>query len=240
MSGVLPVDKPVGPTSMEVVARVRRLAGGVRTGHAGTLDPLASGVLILLLGPATRGAGRLMDTPKRYDTTIDLSSFTDTDDLEGAPKAVEVAAPPAAHVVAGALVRFTGSVRQRPPAYSAVKLGGRRAYALARRGAAPELAERRVRVHRIDLIEYRWPLLRIDLWCDKGFYVRSLARDLGVALGTGGHCRVIRRTAVGPFTVEGAVAFDSLIEPLKAVDLIPLPAALARLDAGSGGPIPFT
>jgi tRNA pseudouridine55 synthase len=167
-----------------------------------------------------------MATAKRYRTVIDLSAFTSTDDCEGEREEVAVATPPAIGAIRDALVRFTGRQRQRPPAFSAVKVGGRRAYALARRGKTPEIAEREVVVHGIELVEYAWPLLAIDVHCTKGFYVRSLARDLGRALGTGGHCRSIRRTAVGPFTIAMAVAVDRVPDPLGAEDLISAERAL--------------
>jgi tRNA pseudouridine55 synthase len=231
LCGLLVVDKPAGPTSMAVVAEVRRRASGARTGHAGTLDPLATGVLVLAVGAATKSLGAFMATDKTYRTTIDLSAFTETDDAEGAPLHVEVARAPAEAEVRGALARFTGEFLQRPPDYSAVKVGGRRAYRLARRGERVEHAPRPVTVHRIDLLEYSWPILEIELSCAHGFYVRGLARDLGEALATGGFCRSIRRTAVGPFTLDRARPLDQVPDPLEASDLLPLDEALARIAA---------
>ena len=228
-SGILVLDKPLGLTSMTAVAAVRRRAGGVRTGHAGTLDPLATGVLVLALGRATRSIERLMATEKRYRTEIDLTAFTTTDDREGERTEVAAAAPPDEAAVRAALARFTGTIQQRPPAFSAMKVGGRRAYAAARKGTPMELAPRPVRVDAIEPVAYRWPLVTLDIRCGKGFYVRSLARDLGVALGTGGHCASIRRTAVGPFTLDEARPLDALPQRLAAADLLPLEAALARL-----------
>ena len=204
-------------TSMQAVALVRRRAGGARTGHAGTLDPLATGVLVIALGKCTRQIESLMATDKRYETAIDLSAFTTTDDVEGPRTEVVPGAPGAApapppreqvaHILAE---RFTGTVMQRPPAFSAMKVGGRRAYALARKGHAPELAPRPVRIDAIDVLGYEWPRLCLDIRCGKGTYVRSIARELGEALGTGGHCASIRRTAVGTFTIDGAVTVDAL------------------------------
>ena len=228
-SGILVLDKPLGLTSMTAVAAVRRRAGGVRTGHAGTLDPLATGVLVLALGRATRSIERLMATEKRYRTEIDLTAFTTTDDREGERTEVAVAAPPDEAAVRAALARFMGTIQQRPPAFSAMKVGGRRAYAAARKGTPMELAPRPVRVDAIEPVAYRWPLVTLDIRCGKGFYVRSLARDLGVALGTGGHCASIRRTAVGPFTLDEARPLDALPQRLATGDLLPLEAALARL-----------
>jgi tRNA pseudouridine55 synthase len=231
-SGILVLDKPLGLTSMTAVAAVRRRAGGVRTGHAGTLDPLATGVLVMALGKATRSIERLMATDKRYLTEIDLSAFTATDDREGERTEIMVDRPPDEATVRAALEPFIGTIAQRPPAFSAMKVGGRRAYAAARRGTPIELAPRPVRVDSIELVSYRWPLVTLDIRCGKGFYVRSLARDLGQALGTGGHCASIRRTAVGPFVIAEARPLDSLPPRLEPSDLLPLADALARL----GGP----
>lgn len=225
--GILIVDKPLGMSSFGVVARVRRRAGGVRTGHAGTLDPLATGVLVLALGKATKSIDRLMATDKRYRTIIDLSAFTSTDDREGERTEVAVAAPPSNDEVASAVARFVGTIQQRPPAFSAMKVGGRRAYALARDGAPPELPPRPVRVDAIEVLRYAWPELEIDIRCGKGTYIRSLARDIGVALGTGGHCATLRRTAVGPFTEEMSVPLDRLPERIDSDDLVPVERALA-------------
>ncbi|MFM8698268.1 MAG: tRNA pseudouridine(55) synthase TruB, partial [Phycisphaerales bacterium] len=217
LHGILALDKPLGFSSMKAVAIVRRRAGGARTGHAGTLDPLATGVLVLALGKCTKEIDRLMATEKRYLTTIDLTAFTTTDDTEGERTEVPLGAPGArasaparAEVEALLAERFTGTVMQRPPAFSAMKVGGRRAYALARKGAAPELAPRPVRIDAIDVLDYAWPRLTLDIRCGKGTYVRSIARELGEALGTGGHCASIRRTAVGAWTASRAVTVDAL------------------------------
>ncbi|MHC4302920.1 MAG: tRNA pseudouridine(55) synthase TruB [Planctomycetota bacterium] len=231
IDGVLVVDKPAGFTSMDAVALVRGKAGGVKTGHAGTLDPLATGVLVVALGAATRKLARFMATDKRYRTVVDLSAFTSTDDLEGSREEVEVAAVPSEQDVRAAISGFVGEIVQRPPTHSAVKVGGRRAYALSRRGREPDLPPRTVIVHGIDLVRYAWPLVEIDLRCGKGFYVRSLARDLGRALGTGGHCHSLRRTAVGPFTESESVRLDDVPEPLDQSHLISVDEALARLEA---------
>ena len=217
LAGIFALDKPIGMTSMQAVALVRRRAGGARTGHAGTLDPLATGVLVIAIGTCTRQIESLMATDKRYETVIDLSAFTTTDDIEGPRTEVvpgtpgAASAPPSREHVAHVLAeRFTGTVMQRPPAFSAMKVGGHRAYALARKGAAPELAPRPVRIETIDVLDYAWPRLTLDIRCGKGTYVRSIARELGEALGTGGHCASIRRTAVGAWTASRAVTVDAL------------------------------
>mgnify|MGYP006297359199 CR=1 FL=1 len=222
MTGLLVIDKPAGLTSMRVVEIVRRRAGGTKTGHAGTLDPLATGVLVLALGRATKMIDRIMTTEKRYTTEIDLSAFTSTDDLEGPREEIAVQTPPDAHAIRQALEQFVGEFDQRPPDFSAVKVAGRRAYKHARAGETLELPSRRVTIHDITLKQYDWPIVTLDVHCAKGVYIRSLARDLGAALGVGGHCRSIRRTAVGPFTLDEAWPLDDVPEPLSESDLLPV------------------
>ena len=176
---MLIVDKPVGMTSMDVVAVVRGRAGDARTGHAGTLDPLADGVLVLALGRATKSLDRFMATTKRYRTVIDLSAFTSTDDLEGDRLEVEVEVadePPDETSVRSVLETFRGRIMQRPPQRSAVKIGGRRAYAMARRGETVALEPRPVDVYELELVRYAWPLLEIAVCCGKGTYVRPACR----------------------------------------------------------------
>lgn len=224
LSGLLILDKPIGWSSMRAVAHVRRRAGGVRTGHAGTLDPLATGVLVLALGAATKLIERLMATEKRYRTAIDLSAFTTTDDREGERTEVAVSDPPSRDRIDAALAAFTGTILQRPPAFSAMKVGGRRAYKLARRGDVVELAPRPVVVHSIAIAGYAFPLLELDIHCGKGTYIRSIARDLGGKLGTGGHCAAIRRTAVGPWDESMARTVESLPETIGQEHLSPLSA----------------
>lgn len=233
LDGVLVVDKPLGMTSFGVVARVRRRAGGLRTGHAGTLDPLATGVLVLALGKATKSIERLMGTDKRYRTIVDLSAFTTTDDREGERNEVAVEHPPSADSVASAVARFVGTIQQRPPAFSAMKVGGRRAYALARSGSPQELPARPVVIRELTVLRYEWPELELDIRCGKGTYIRSLARDIGEALGTGGHCASLRRTAVGPFDESMAVTPDALPDELTADRLIPVGTAMAMIEAAN-------
>lgn len=214
---------------MKAVAEVRRRAGGARTGHAGTLDPLATGVLVIAIGAATRSIERLMDTEKGYRTTVDLSAFTTTDDREGAREEVPVGRAPSRDDVDAALRRFIGPIQQRPPNFSAMKIAGRRAYRLARAGREVELAPRPVMVHDLRCLRYEWPEVELEIRSGKGFYVRSLARDLGRALGTGGHCATLRRTAVGPFEESMARRVDELPARLDQHDLIALDAALAMI-----------
>ncbi|MEM9251956.1 MAG: tRNA pseudouridine(55) synthase TruB [Planctomycetota bacterium] len=237
--GVLVIDKPVGVTSADVVRAVRFGAGDCKTGHAGTLDPLASGVLVCCLGVATKLSERLMAGVKVYETEVDLSAFTTTDDREGERTDVEIpeADRPGTQRVRAALHRFIGVTEQVPPAYSAAHVGGRRAYALARRGEAVELEPRRVRIDAIDLVSFAWPIARLVVTCGKGVYIRSLARDLGEALGTGGHLASLRRTRVGPFTVDTARPLSSIDrDTLGDDDLMPIAEVEAMLaDPRVGG-----
>lgn len=215
LQGILVVDKPHGMTSMRAVERVRRLLGGAKAGHAGTLDPLATGVLVVAIGRATKEIPRLMGLEKCYETDIDLSATTDTLDAEGARVPVDPSiTPPTRERVEQALRAFHGTIRQAPPAFSAVKIAGRRAYDLARKGEAVEPAEREVTVHEITLLDYSWPVVRLRIRCAKGFYVRSLARDLARSLGVLGHCLAIRRTAVGPYEVSAAMRLTDAPQPL--------------------------
>lgn len=229
LCGILILDKPTGISSMRAVADVRRRAGGAKTGHAGTLDPLAQGVLVLAIGRATKSLDRFMQTSKRYQTTIDLSAFTSTDDCEGAVEPVRVTTPPSREAIEEAVGHFRGQIMQSPPAFSAVKVGGRRAYQLARRDQPVDLPAREVTVYDLHVTNYDWPIVAITIHCGKGFYVRRLARDLGTALGTGGHCTSIRRTAVGPFDASQARSLDALPQRLAQTDLIALDDALAIL-----------
>jgi len=229
LHGFLAIDKPAGPSSMRAVAVVRRRAGGTKTGHGGTLDPRATGVLVMGLGRGTKLLERVVATDKRYETEIDLSITTASDDLESPPETIEIESPPTRSDVESALSTFLGETLQRPPIFSAVKVGGRRSYDLARKDIPVQPAPRAVRVDEIRLLEWDWPVARVEVACGKGFYVRALARDLGTALGTGGCCRSIRRTAVGPFTIADALHLDDVPEPLRQRDLLDIEQTLALL-----------
>ncbi len=209
---------------MTVVRKVRRAAGGVKTGHAGTLDPLATGVVICCLGKATRCVPLLMDHTKVYLAEIDLSAFTATDDREGAPEPVEVAEPPTPEQLRAALDAQLGWRMQHPPAFSAVHVQGKRAYKLARQGKAVTPPPRPVRIDAIELLQYVWPIAQVRITCGKGTYIRSIARDLGTALHTGGHLASLRREAVGEYTLAQAVTAERLLEPIGAADLLPMPS----------------
>lgn len=235
MDGVLIVAKPVGPTSHDVVGLVRRLSGTKRVGHGGTLDPFASGVLPVFLGRATRLVEYHLADRKRYRATVCFGASSTTDDLEGALTPAAGPAPTRTAVEA-AIGRLIGDIEQRPPAYSAIKVAGRRAYALARAGQAVELEPRRVTIHSIDLVEWddstpAEPVAILDVECSAGTYVRSLARDLGVAVASAAYLGALTRTSSGPFTIDDAVSLDAVRAAAEAG-----PAALARLvrpvDAG--------
>ncbi|HEX8524147.1 MAG TPA: tRNA pseudouridine(55) synthase TruB [Tepidisphaeraceae bacterium] len=210
--GVLNVDKPAGLTSARVVSKVKRLLPkGVKIGHAGTLDPFATGVLLLLVGKATRHCEQLMGQPKAYDATIKFGATTATDDLEAEEVPWPGAQPVTLEAIEQALERFVGAIQQRPPVFSALKVGGRRGYDLARQGDAVELAARTVQVYEIEVMEFTWPLLRLRIACGRGTYIRSIARDLGEALNVGGHLTALRRTRIGQFHVEQSVTLEKLL-----------------------------
>jgi tRNA pseudouridine55 synthase len=206
-SGILLVDKPVGPTSFDIVAATRRRTGA-RTGHAGTLDPFASGLLLLLSGAATRLQGRFVGLDKRYVTEIDLTTRTSTGDPEG--EVVQEHDPPAGDELAERLAALRGVVELPIPAASAVKIGGERAYKLHRRGIAVEMPVRRMTVRDLSLDAYDDGVARLDLLVSSGTYVRAIAETLG------GHCRTLRRTEIGPFSIDEADA-ERIIPPEEAL-----------------------
>ena len=209
VNGVLLLDKPVGVTSNRALQIARRLLGAQKAGHTGTLDPLASGLLPVMLGEATKFSADLLDADKSYRATVRLGVTTTTGDAEG--EVVEhrpVALEPGA--VAAALAQFTGPIEQVPPMHSALKRDGRPLYELARAGVEVERAPRRVRIHGLRLVGQSGDTLVVDVDCSKGTYVRVLAEDIGKALGCGAHLAALRRTAVGPLTLEGAVELAAL------------------------------
>jgi tRNA pseudouridine55 synthase len=214
MFGLLNITKALGMTSHDVVARVRRLAGReVKVGHAGTLDPFATGVLVVCLGPATRLADYVKNSPKRYRTTITLGATSSTDDIEGEIIECERADIPALSEVRAACDALIGGILQTPPAHSAVHVDGQRAYKLARKGQDVQIAPRPVRIDAIDLLNYEYPSLELDIQCGRGTYIRAIARDIGDTLGLGGYCRTLERTAVGAFSIDNAKAIEDLQLP---------------------------
>ncbi|MBK5306642.1 MAG: tRNA pseudouridine(55) synthase TruB [Frankiaceae bacterium] len=224
--GLLVVDKPSGWTSHDVVGRVRTLAGTRKVGHAGTLDPMATGVLVLGIGRATRLLGHLALTDKDYDATIRLGVTTVTDDAEG--EVVEVRDASGVGDVAPAMAALTGAIEQVPSAVSAVKVDGVRAYARVRAGEDVELAARTVTVSRFELLERRGDELDVRVVCTSGTYVRALARDLGRLLGVGAHLTALRRTRVGPFALDRARTLEQLaLLPGPELAVVPLDVAVA-------------
>jgi tRNA pseudouridine55 synthase len=215
LSGVAVVDKPRGLTSHTVVAQARRLFGRKDIGHAGTLDPMATGVLLVLVGQATKLSGYLTADSKRYAAEICFGRATDTLDAEGqtTEEAQLTAGQLSLTAVTAALAEELARSEQTPPAVSAIKVNGERAYALARKGSAPKLPPRPVRVMELKLVELVPPVLRCELFVSKGYYVRSLARDLGERLGAPAHLSGLRRLASGPFTLEQAAAWPALTPP---------------------------
>lgn len=230
--GILVINKAAGWTSFDVVARARRLTGQRRTGHAGTLDPAATGVLPVCLGQATRVVEYLGAQGKEYRATIHFGIETDTYDQEGAivaehplPEEMDQAA------IAAALPRFTGTVMQVPPMYSALKHNGQRLYDLARAGQEVERPPRPVRIDRLTILAWQPPLLDLEIACGKGTYIRSLAHDLGRVFGCGASLEALQRTRVGPFTLQESITLDDLARDGWAAHLMPADAALAHLRA---------
>ena len=229
ISGWLILDKPYGMTSTQAVGKVRWLFTAKKAGHAGTLDPLATGILPIALGEATKTVPVMQDGEKTYAFTIAWGAATSTDDLEGAIVATSDHRPTEADVV-GLLPQFTGTILQRPPDFSAIKIDGERAYDLARAGESVALAPRPVTISGLQLRRHSSESSDFSMTCEKGTYVRSLARDLAEALGTRGHVTALRRTAVGPFTEARSVALDTL-EASDSIDsfLLGLDIGLAHL-----------
>jgi tRNA pseudouridine55 synthase len=230
--GALIIDKPAGPTSHDIVAAVRRIVGG-KVGHTGTLDPLATGVLPLLVGRATRLAQFLTDAHKVYEAGIRFGWSTDTGDADGRPLGPQVEVLPSADSLAAALERFRGSFDQRPPVYSAKHVGGRRSYDLARADRALELEPVTVTVHTLDLIRLEGGVAIVRLACSTGFYVRSLAHDMGDVLGCGAHLVSLRRLVSGRFTIDQAIGLDRALtdRDCARAAVVPMAEILPELPA---------
>lgn len=209
-NGVLPIDKPSGWTSFDVVAVARRTIGAKRVGHGGTLDPLATGLLPLLVGTATKFADTLHTAPKVYAALVTFGHETTTDDREGAATRSADVPELSLDAVDRALAPFRGEIAQVPPAFAAVKFDGRRAYSRARGGETFTLAARTVTIERLAIASWEPPVLRLLVVCSTGTYVRSLARDIGAALGSAAHLGGLRRLAVGGLTVDDAITVDTL------------------------------
>ncbi len=235
IDGWLVIDKPRGMTSTHVVNVVKRLTNARKAGHGGTLDPLATGILPVALGEATKTVAYVMDAPKRYRFTMRFGEARDTDDAEGRVVATSERRPSDEAILA-ALPDFLGTIMQRPPVFAAVKVGGERAYDLARRGEAVELDPRPVRIDAFELVERPSPDTAVfEVVCGRGAYVRALARDLGETLGCYAHVAELRRLAVGPFELEHAVSLSALEQIVRDDTLpqvlTPVATALAGIPA---------
>ncbi|MBI4134283.1 MAG: tRNA pseudouridine(55) synthase TruB [Candidatus Terrybacteria bacterium] len=231
MNGVLLVNKPPGPTSHDVVRRIRALVNGARVGHAGTLDPNAQGLLIILIGDATKRQSEFMTGEKEYVAAIHLGAISSTDDAEGKITAMSNTKIPITNDVRRVLRRFVGETEQIPPAYSAVKVGGMKAYEAARRGKPIVLKPRRVMIREIELLGYRYPSLKIRVACAAGTYIRALARDVGEKLGCGAYLQALTRTRSGIFRLDDAVPLETLTETAWRTHLLPstaIPSTLNR------------
>jgi tRNA pseudouridine55 synthase len=232
MDGITNLNKPLGMTSAKAVGHVKHLLGRPKCGHAGTLDPLADGVLVVCLGRATKLVELVMDQPKIYRTSAALDVTSTSFDRERPTTPVDVAQPPDASRVVEVLRSFEGLQQQIPPGSSALKLNGRPAYKLDRAGKAPVLAARSVHIHWLHLHRYEWPMLDFELCCARGTYVRALIRDIGTRLGTGGCLTTLTRVAVGPFHIDTAWTLERLAatgDPAAAVmPFAPASELLAR------------
>ena len=233
--GLLNIHKPRGLTSFDVVGRVRQQTRIARVGHAGTLDPQASGVLLVGLGKGTKLTQFLHELPKSYRATLRLGVRTDTHDAAGTVIAVRAVRPLAWEDVSAILASFQGSIEQLPPMYSALKWRGQRLYALARRGIEVERQPRRVQIFRLALLTLTPEAMTLEVDCSSGTYIRVLADDIGVRLGCGAHLAELVRTAIGPFTLEHALTLEALEEAVRQgvwhTHLIPLPAGVAAFPA---------
>jgi tRNA pseudouridine55 synthase len=236
MDGVLVIDKPSGPTSFDVVRQVRTLLKVKKAGHTGTLDPMATGVLPICLGEATKVAGFITEGDKAYEATVRLGAETDTQDAQGKVTAEAPVPPLATAMLEAVLAPFRGTFDQVPPMYSAVKVAGKRLYELARAGEEVERASRQVTVYELTLRDFSSNQLKLSVRCSKGFFVRTLAYDIGRALGCGAHLEALRRTMSGPFVLAQALPLGELPALAQeraavAAKLLPTSEALVHLPA---------
>jgi tRNA pseudouridine55 synthase len=228
MNGLLVIDKPAGMTSRDVVNRVQRwFPRKIKIGHTGTLDPLATGVLVICVGAATRLADYVQAMEKTYVSRFRLGATSTTDDADGEVSEVPNAVPPTREQIDAALASFVGTIEQVPPAVSALKVEGLRAHELVRMGEEVRLAPRSVRIDAIRVTGYEWPWLDVEVDCGKGTYIRSIARDLGAKLGVGGMVQTLRRTRIGPFRAEEGTGLD--VDP-ATINLRPMVEAVPGME----------
>lgn len=207
---IFAINKPKGPTSFRIVNEIRKITGEKRVGHAGTLDPLAQGILVIGVGrEATRKLNEIVQKEKEYIAEIFLGKFSNTDDEEGEKIEVKIKKPPTQKQIKSALKNFKGLIKQVPPIFSAVKIGGRRAYKLARKGETPKLKPRRVEIKSIKILKYQWPILKIKVKTGPGVYIRALARDLGKKLEVGAYLKSLIRTRVGQYNLKNAITLKN-------------------------------
>lgn len=218
MNGILVINKPKEWTSFDVVAKLRNKLGVKKIGHTGTLDPMATGVLVLCLGKATKKVQEMTGYDKEYIAEITFGATTATDDAESEIIFTPNAGKKSRAEIETALKKFEGEIEQMPPQFSAKKVGGKRAYAMARKGQEVKLEAVKVKVHEIEILAFQWPVVRLRVLSGKGFYVRSLARDLGRMLGVGGYLSALQRTIVGPYTLKQATTIEEATEK----DVIPV------------------
>lgn len=221
MNGLIVINKPLGISSMDVIRKLRRITQIKKIGHNGTLDPLATGVMLVCIGPATKKIRFLMGLDKTYTTTIDLSATSTTEDLEGIVTPYKVEKIPTQEDIEKVLPQFLGTITQIPPRFSAIKIQGKRAYKQARNDATITVPPRMVTINSIQITNYAWPHLELFIDCQTGTYIRSLGRDIGKALQTGGYLTKLERTSIGKYTIDQAIFLDNITSPddIKLIDI---------------------
>ena len=229
MFGLLNINKRQGATSRDAVNQVQRLVRPHKVGHAGTLDPLATGVLVVCIGPATRLVPYVQQMPKTYRGTFLLGCRSDTEDVEGEVEQLTSAPEITAEDIVNVLPQFCGEILQRPPAYSALKVKGKRAHELARAGATLKLEPRPVQIYRLEMLDFDYPKMALEIECGSGTYVRSLGRDIGETLGSAAIMSALTRTAIGPFTLENAIDANALDKQTVQEQLLPPSTATSQL-----------
>lgn len=216
MNGIYPIYKPVGPTSFRIISELKKITGIKKIGHAGTLDPLAKGVLVVAIGKEfTKQIEDIVNKEKEYIALIKLGETSTTDDEEGVKMPVLSYKRPLVSEIEAIIPKFVGEIQQVPPIYSAIKMEGKRAYKMARSGKTPEMKPRSIEIKDIEIIDYDYPYLKLNVITGKGVYIRSLARDIGEELGVGGYLAGLERTRVGQFTKEDSLTVEEFKNKLK-------------------------